>query len=157
MRKIKKESVSRLRKKAKRGFQGYPVATVALYGPTDELATKVAVGIVRNEGEETDSLQRWFSEDTDIRHDAGIEQEILAFILAHGAKSVAITDRIIGCPHEEGIDYPNGKSCPQCQVLGRTGPLDPRANSLNECAACPDLEFCQSGRVTYRPFSSRRQ
>jgi len=90
------------------------VATVALYGPTDELATKVAVGIVRNEGEETDSLERWFSEDTDIRHDAGIEQEILAFILAHGAKSVAITDRIVGCPHEEGIDYPDGKSCPKC-------------------------------------------
>jgi hypothetical protein len=115
MRKIKKESVSRLRRKARRGFQGYPVATVALYGPTDELATKVAVGIVRNEGEETDLLQRWFSEDTDIRHDAGIEQEILAFILAQGAKSVAITDRIIGCPHEEGIDYPSGKSCPICK------------------------------------------
>ena len=90
------------------------MATVALYGPTDELATKVAVGIIRNEGEETDALQRWFSEDADIRLDGAIEQEILAYILAHGAKSVAITDRIIGCPHEEGIDYPDGKSCPQC-------------------------------------------
>ena len=24
------------------------------------------------------------------------------------------TDGLIGCPHEEGIDYPEGKSCPQC-------------------------------------------
>jgi Protein of unknown function (DUF1186) len=24
------------------------------------------------------------------------------------------TDRIIGCPHEEGIDYPLGRACPQC-------------------------------------------
>jgi hypothetical protein len=23
-------------------------------------------------------------------------------------------DRIIGCPHEEGIDYPEGTSCPEC-------------------------------------------
>jgi hypothetical protein len=114
MSKIKKKSVPRLRSKAKRGFHGYPVATVALYGPTDVLATKVAVGIIRNEGEDTDSLERWFSEDADIRHDSKTEQEILAFILAQGAKSVVITDRIVGCPHEEGIDYPDGKSCPQC-------------------------------------------
>jgi hypothetical protein len=29
-------------------------------------------------------------------------------------KSVVMPDRIIGCPHEEGIDYPEGESCPQC-------------------------------------------
>jgi hypothetical protein len=22
--------------------------------------------------------------------------------------------RIIGCPHEEGIDYPEGSMCPKC-------------------------------------------
>ena len=114
MTKIKKRFISRLQTKAKRGFRGYPVATVALYGPTAELATKVAVGIILGEDEDTDSMRRWFSEDSDIRHDAEIEQEILAYILANGAKSVAITDRIVGCPHEEGIDYPEGKSCPQC-------------------------------------------
>jgi hypothetical protein len=25
-----------------------------------------------------------------------------------------VTDGIIGCPHEEGTDYPEGASCPQC-------------------------------------------
>jgi len=30
-----------LTKKAKKGFRGYPVATVALYGPTDKKATKL--------------------------------------------------------------------------------------------------------------------
>ena len=24
------------------------------------------------------------------------------------------SDRIIGCPHEEGIDYPMGRTCPRC-------------------------------------------
>lgn len=27
---------------------------------------------------------------------------------------MAMTDSILGCPHEEGIDYPEGGSCPQC-------------------------------------------
>ena len=25
-----------------------------------------------------------------------------------------MTDRIIGCPHEEGIDYADGTVCPMC-------------------------------------------
>jgi len=43
----------RLAKKAKRGFRGYPVATVALFGPDDVTATKIAVGIVPAEGAAT--------------------------------------------------------------------------------------------------------
>src|SRR6516162_4849664 len=33
----------RLSKRAKRGFRGYPLATVALYGPDDRTATKLAI------------------------------------------------------------------------------------------------------------------
>ena len=36
----------RLSKRAKRGFRGYPIATVALYGPDDRAATKLTGGIV---------------------------------------------------------------------------------------------------------------
>jgi hypothetical protein len=32
----------------------------------------------------------------------------------HGVLSVAMTDRIIGCPHQEGIDY-QGPWCPVCE------------------------------------------
>jgi hypothetical protein len=39
---------------------------------------------------------------------------MLGFIQRYGASSVVMTDRIIGCPHEEGIDYPDGEVCPQC-------------------------------------------
>ena len=31
---------------SRRGFRGYPIATIALYGPDDCTATKLAVGIV---------------------------------------------------------------------------------------------------------------
>ena len=36
-------------KKRDKGFCGYPVATVAFYGPDDARATKVSVGIVTHE------------------------------------------------------------------------------------------------------------
>jgi len=103
-----------LRKKAERGFRGYPVATVALYGPDDKRASKVAVGIVEEEDGKVIALERWFSEDDDIRKEAPTLRAILEFIKGHGVRSVVMADRIIGCPHEEGIDYPEGQKCPQC-------------------------------------------
>ena len=106
-------SRKRLRKRAKRGLRGYPVATVALYGPDDTRATKLTVGIVPAKDADATDLRRWFSEGADIRNDAGVAEEVLAFIDAAGARSVVMTDRIIGCPHEEGIDY-EGLTCPAC-------------------------------------------
>lgn len=114
VKKIKNRARSPLEKKARRGFRGYPVATIAFYGPSDEVASKVAVGIVPAENAEADPLERWFSNDLDVRRDAVVGEEILAFVRAHGAKTVVMTDRIIGCPHEEGTDYPDGEACPLC-------------------------------------------
>ena len=112
--KLKRRSKSPLEKKARRGFRGYPVATVAFYGPDDQRASKVAVGIVREQDAEAEPLQRWLAEEGDVRRDSGIGEEILAFIREHGAQTVVMTDRIIGCPHEEGTDYPEGQACPRC-------------------------------------------
>ena len=102
----------RLSKRAKRGFRGYPLATVALY-LDDRMATKFAVGIVPAEHADATELRRWFSDGADIRNDADIAEEVLAFVAAAGARSVVMTDKIIGCPHEEGIDY-HGPTCPMC-------------------------------------------
>jgi hypothetical protein len=109
-----KKPASRLHRKVQRGFRGYPAATIALYGPTSELATKIAVAIFRAQGQEADPLERWFSESTDIRQDSDVEEQILKLLRSLHVRSVVMTDRIIGCPHEEGIDYPDGKSCPKC-------------------------------------------
>jgi hypothetical protein len=57
-------------KMAKRGFRGNPVATIAFYGPTADFATKVAVGIVREDDEDPYILERWFTTDHDIRVDS---------------------------------------------------------------------------------------
>ena len=101
-------------KKAHRGFAGYPVATIAFYGPDDKIATKLSVGIIRAEGEEPAALERWFSERVDVRNEHAILEKVLEFVRAHGAKTVAMADRVIGCPHEEGIDYPEGEVCSRC-------------------------------------------
>lgn len=111
---FKRRSDSPLRKKAKQGFRGFPVATIAFYGPNDQRASKVAVGIVPSEHGEPLAMERWFAEGTDIRQDLNVAQAILAYVQQHGVKSVVSVDRIIGCPHEEGIDYPDGDVCPQC-------------------------------------------
>ena len=114
MKKIRKRSAFWLAKSARRGFRGYPIATVALYGPTADLATKIAVSIIPDERKPPDVLERWFSEDIDVRHDPVVGEQIQAFLRQHQARSVVVTDRVIGCPHEEGIDYPEGHSCPRC-------------------------------------------
>ena len=103
-----------LRKKAKRGFRGYPIATVAFYGPDDRRASKVAVGIVADESGEVVELERWFAEEADARSDLNIGEAIEAFIRSRNVRSVVMGDRIIGCPHEEGIDYPEGQACSEC-------------------------------------------
>ena len=59
----------KIKKLLNKGFRGYPVATIAYYGPDDKKATKVAVGIVPSEGAEPDMLKKWFNEDIDIRKD----------------------------------------------------------------------------------------
>ena len=103
-----------LGKRVKRGFRGYPIATIAFYGPTADLATKIVVGIFKEENSDADPLVKWFSQNLDIRSDDDIGKDLVAFIKSHEVKSVVASDGIIGCPHEEGIDYPEGKSCPEC-------------------------------------------
>ena len=89
------------------------MATIAFYGPDDRRASKVTVGIVLAEDQEPAELRRWFSEQADVREDAAVAEEILALIDEFGVRSVAMVDRVIGCPHEEGIDY-EGPTCPRC-------------------------------------------
>jgi hypothetical protein len=91
----------------------FPVATIAFYGPDDKTPTKIAVGIVEKEGdEEPVALQRWAG--PNVTDDPRVRAEIMAFVQEHEVKSVVMTDGVIGCPHEEGIDYPLGEDCPFC-------------------------------------------
>ena len=48
----------RLSKRAKRGFRGWPLATVALYGADDTMATNLAVGVVPSEDAEAPAVRQ---------------------------------------------------------------------------------------------------
>ena len=45
---LEDRSIKRLSKKAKKGMRGWPVATMAFYGPNSSRATKAVVGIARS-------------------------------------------------------------------------------------------------------------
>jgi tetratricopeptide (TPR) repeat protein len=115
-----------LRNRAKKGFLGYPVATIAFYGPDDRRATKVALGIIFDEDDETRrEMNRWFSAKGDIRRDASVFEAMFRLTQSRGVRSVAMPEEILGCPHEEDIDYAEGEWCPQCPFwAGRERPLD---------------------------------
>jgi len=105
--------LKRLHKKARKGMRGWPVATIAFYGPNLSQATKVAVGIVPSENADVEEMRDWKVDRGDVRTDPGIAREILEFIQEQGALTVVMTGGIIGCPHQEGIDY-QGEWCPVC-------------------------------------------
>lgn len=93
---------------------GFPLATLAYYGPTDKFASKVVAGVILSEGGDPAFMEKWFSAGADVRGDAEINAHIVRFLEQHNVHRVAMVARILGCPHEEGIDYPEGEKCPQC-------------------------------------------
>jgi hypothetical protein len=93
----------------------YPLATIATYGPDATLATKLVVSVVERPGQRDPAAMRsWTTEAVDVRRDPAIAADVAAFVRQHDAKQTVSPDRIIGCPHEEGIDYPMGRTCPRC-------------------------------------------
>ena len=60
---LKEQALKRLSKKAKKGMRGWPVGTVAFYGPDLSRASKVVAGIVPHEGAETSDIRTWFATD----------------------------------------------------------------------------------------------
>jgi hypothetical protein len=94
---IKNPSLFELEKMSRRKtIEGYPIGTVSYYGPTDKLASKVAVGIV-DEKQNVVDMKRWFSDREDIRRSEEITQKIVQYLKLHNVKNVVIPDRIIGC------------------------------------------------------------
>ena len=115
-----------LRKFAERGAAGYPVATLAFYGPDDRRATKAVLCIIDTKGAEP-RLHTWGGEtaDKDLRYNVGLQNDWIRVIRRERCKSLALLEEINGCPHQERIDYPEGEPCPKCPFwAGRERPID---------------------------------
>jgi SEC-C motif len=91
--------------------ENYPLATVARYGPDDKSTTKVVAAVFAHDGAEP-VLERWVG--TDVDTSPKVRAEVAAFLAAHGAKKVVAVPEVLGCPHEEGEDFPLGEDCPFC-------------------------------------------
>jgi len=50
-----------LTKKVKKGHKGFPVATIAYYGPNNKIATKIVCGIIKSEETDVDPIKKWYS------------------------------------------------------------------------------------------------
>ena len=48
-------------KKARAGFRGYPIGTVAFYGPDNRRASKVVVGVFAGPNSDPVDLRKWFA------------------------------------------------------------------------------------------------
>ncbi len=103
-----------LARKSRNPRNAYPMATVVYYGPTDRLASKVVAAVVRGETDESAPLERWLINTGDIRQDSAVLLDLVTWLKRYAVQQVFVTPRIAGCPHEEGIDYPEGQPCPQC-------------------------------------------
>jgi hypothetical protein len=89
----------------------YPLGTVALYGPDDKTTTKIAAGVITSPTAKM-ILRRWVA--TDVTTNPKIQRQVQEFFKEHGVKSVAMSEGNMGCPHEEGEDFPEGGDCPFC-------------------------------------------
>lgn len=90
----------------------YPLAIVVPYGPNDKTVTKLAVSIQFTEEADPSTMERWVS--TDIMTSPRVSNEIYAFMRRHGVKAVMTPCKVMGCPHEEVKDFPEGEDCPFC-------------------------------------------
>ena len=59
-------------------------------------------------------MRSWSTDVNDARNDPVIAAELTDWLRSQAVKETVTFDRIIGCPHEEGIDYPIGRTCPRC-------------------------------------------
>ena len=86
----------------------YPVGAMAFYGPDDKTTTKIAAGVFKGPNSKA-IIRRWVA--TDVMTNPKIQRQIKEFFKQYGVKSVSMSDGNMGCPHEEGKDFPVGEDC----------------------------------------------
>lgn len=133
------------------GNEKYPLATIAPYGPNNTQATKLVVAIFPRPEPKPAHMRKWFVEIGDIRENPEINAEVTAFLKEHQVAHAAMADRIMGCPHEEGVDYPLGAACPRCPFwAGRNRFTHVIENKPGRNDLCP----CGSGKKYKRCCSA---
>ena len=91
--------------------KSYPLATITYHGSSPDIATKIIVGIIKDQAQ-TPVVREWSGED--IGEDVTTAREISLYIKEHDVARVITSEWVLSCPHEEGRDFPAGENCPYC-------------------------------------------
>lgn len=91
--------------------ENYPIGILAYFGPDDKKITK-AVAVIVPDRTSPPSYQSWTS--PSLETDKNVAMEIGQYFTKNAVKEVIMTDGVVGCPHNEGIDFPMGEQCPYC-------------------------------------------
>ena len=110
---LKKQSEKRKKQFAELIYKNtsFPLATITYHGPSPGLATKITVGILKDK-KQVPIIKSWFGDN--IAEDEEAAKEIALFIQEHDVARVLTSEWVLSCPHEEGLDYPEGMNCPRC-------------------------------------------
>lgn len=68
--------------------------------------------IVGGEDQEPSVIKKWLGDN--VAKDPKVKRTIKSFLKKFKVKTTIITASPIGCPHEEGVDFPDGGDCPEC-------------------------------------------
>lgn len=89
----------------------YPLATITYHGPSPEIASKIVVGILKSK-DQPPLIREWTG--AGIAEDVETAQEISTFIKDQDVARLLTSEWVLSCPHEEGVDFPEGETCPFC-------------------------------------------
>ena len=95
----------------------FPVGTLVYFGSDDSTVTRIAAIIIPDPGLDP-VIHTWSG--LSISTDPQAVREIGEFFQYHKVISVVMTEGVVGCPHDEGIDYPFGSECPHCPFWAKT-------------------------------------
>jgi hypothetical protein len=71
--------------------------------------------VVKESSGKVEEIKRWYSNgEIDVRELDDVVKGVADLIAQSNPRTIVSPDKIIGCPHEEGIDYPEGEWCPEC-------------------------------------------
>jgi hypothetical protein len=89
----------------------FPIGTLIYFGPDDVTITKI-IAVVIPHRESDPTLKRWVG--PGVSSDPQVAAEIGSFFTFNKVREVVMTDGIVGCPHEEGVDFPVDGTCQDC-------------------------------------------
>ncbi|MBN27334.1 MAG: hypothetical protein CL578_20130 [Alteromonadaceae bacterium] len=83
----------RIEKRVKRGFQGYPMISIQYFGQSSDLASKVEVSFIEQEG--APAMAESFNSSNDIRQDETVQTTIIKIIDRVDAKTVTLAETVL--------------------------------------------------------------